>query len=477
MGITARLTDGRTIQLEDRAINSGAEKTVFFTRDRRHVVGFFYGKLADRLERVDRLTRILTKYNPTTGRQGEYWAPYYCWPTGVVDGDRGIPEQFARQHSLVWPVLGVMAPTYRSQFFFTDRLGQRQEKEVKWFTGRKAGALVPESERGSLLTRLQICTRLARAVRRMHFAGLAHSDLSNKNVLIDPKSGDACVIDIDSLVVPGVAPPAVLGTPGYIAPEVLAGRAKPSIDTDKHALAVLIYQILLHRHPLQGKKVHSTRSAEEDETLSMGARALFVEHPTDRSNPSVVPIVTPFARLGPHLEALFIKTFVHGLHVPGRRADAAEWELALYRTLNQIHPLPSGRQWAVVGPGLAFGDPATGERVTAPVPIARYLRDAGDRLIDERQTLTIFHNLVLHVWHTRAGIWPDEHASRVPQGYFSQHGGKWWMVNLTDTPMRVIDGPRIERNGSIELVPGLAVRMTDDALPARVLQFDFLHPQ
>jgi hypothetical protein len=474
--LTARLTDGRTIHLEDRAINSGAEKTVFFTRDRKHVVGFFYGKLADRLERVDRLTRILTKYNPTTGKQGEYWSPYFCWPTGIVDGDRGIPESFARKHSLVWPVLGVMAPVYRSKFFFIDRLGQRQEKEVKWFTGRKAAALVPEGERGTLLTRLQICTRLARAVRRMHFAGLAHSDLSNKNVLIDPKSGDACVIDIDSLVVPGVAPPSVLGTPGYIAPEVLAGKAKPSIETDKHALAVLIYQILLHRHPLQGKKINSTRSAEEDETLSMGARALFVEHPTDRSNPSVVPITVPFSRLGPYLEPLFIKTFVQGLHTPTRRTDAAEWELALYRTLNLLHPTPSGRAWSVVAPGMSLADPASGERLTTPVPIARYLRDAGDRLIDERQSLTVFHNLVLHRWHTHVGVSPDEHADRTPRGYFSQHGGKWWMVNLAESPMRVVDGPAIPRNASIELVHGLTVRMTDDDGPVRVLQFEFLQP-
>jgi hypothetical protein len=475
VSLSARLTDGRTVQLDDRPINSGAEKTVFFTRDRRHVVGFFYGRLADRLERVDRLTRILTKYNPTTGRHGDYWAPYFCWPTGIVDGDRGIPEQFARRHSLVWPVLGVMAPTYRSQFFFTDRLGQRQEKEVKWFTGRKAAALVPEAERGSLLTRLQICTRLARAVRRMHFAGLAHSDLSNKNVLIDPKSGDACVIDIDSLVVPGVAPPSVLGTPGYIAPEVLAGHAKPSIDTDKHALAVLIYQILLHRHPLQGRKVHSTRSAEEDEQLSMGARALFVEHPTDRSNPPVAPIQVPFGRLGPHLEPLVLKAFVHGLHQPARRPDAAEWEVALYRTLNMVHPTPSGRHWCVVSPGQPLVDAASGERIVQPVPIARYLRDTGDRLVDERQSLTVFHNLVLHHWHTRVGVSPDEHADRTPQGYFAQHGGKWWLVNLGEAPMHVVDGPAIPRNSSVELLPGLAIRMGDDA-PARVLRFDLLHP-
>ena len=102
--------------------------------------------------------------------------------------------------------------------------------------------MLPPDERGTFLTYLHVCTKMARATRRMHNAGLAHSDLSNKNVLIDPKGGDACLIDIDSLVVPGIAPPSVMGTPGYIAPEVLANKGQPRIETapeDNHETEVL----------------------------------------------------------------------------------------------------------------------------------------------------------------------------------------------------------------------------------------------
>ena len=92
-------------------------------------------------------------------------------------------------------------------------------------------------------------------MRRLHFAGLAHSDLSHSNVLIDPKHGDACVIDIDFLGCAGIgSAERVLGMPGYIAPEVITGKALPAIETDLHALAVLIYETLLLRHPLQGPK-------------------------------------------------------------------------------------------------------------------------------------------------------------------------------------------------------------------------------
>lgn len=41
--------------------------------------------------------------------------------------------------------------------------------------------------------------------------------------LVDPSSGSSCV-DCDGLVVPGKFPPDVVGTPDFIAPEVLETR-------------------------------------------------------------------------------------------------------------------------------------------------------------------------------------------------------------------------------------------------------------
>jgi hypothetical protein len=472
--LRARTTDGGSIEFSRTALATGGEKVVFLSTDRRYVVGFYHGILRDRAERAERLQRILTRYNPTSGPTGAYWRPYFVWPTAVVDGDPGIPVAFARDWHLTWPVLGVVTPVYREQFFFRDRYGQRQEKEVKWFTGRKAQAFVPAEERGTFLTKLQVVTRLARAVRRMHFAGLAHSDLSNKNVLIDPKGGDAAVIDIDSLVVPGVAPPTVLGTPGYIAPEVLAGHGAPSIATDRHALAVLIHQLLLGRHPLQGKQVHSTRSAEEDERLAMGARALFTEHPLDKGNPPIDPIRVPYTRLGPFLAPLIEKAFVRGLHHPTKRPDAAEWEGALYRTFELLHPSPGGREWMLAGPGVGTQCPWTGAEHRAPIPIAHYAREVDGRRVSESRTLTLFHHLLLHDWHLRQGVTPDEHADRTPRAYVAQHGGRWWLVNVSGAPLRTGDGGTVAHQAALEIAEGVSVRSEAD--DARWLTFGFVAP-
>lgn len=472
---TVRLTDGRVLQIADDPVGTGAEKRVFLTRDKQFAVGFYYGHLSDRRERLDRLTRILTTYNPTLANNGAYWLPYFCWPVGMVDGSTAIPREFAARHQLVWPPLAVVTPTYRDNFYFRDRLGTRQEKEVRWFSGGKASRLVPAEEAGSLLTKLQIGVRLSRAVRRLHMAGLAHADLSNKNVLVDLRGGDACIIDIDSLVVPGIAPPSVLGTPGYIAPEVLGGKGHPSIATDKYALAVLLYEILLQRHPLRGKRVNSTRSAEEDEQLSMGSRALFVEHPTDRRNPPSSVVDVPYSRLGPYIARCFSRTFVDGLHAPDKRADAAEWEVALYRTMQLLYPLPSGR-WTLLAPGLPMASLKGEERVPSPVMLARMMRDTGSGgIVDEGDLLLLWRNLTLHDWHLRPGIAPNERADRTPRAYVAEQGGQLVLVNNADTPWIVTGGGGgervVSRNMSVTASPGLSVRIGEET-PARVLALD-----
>lgn len=64
---------------------------------------------------------------------------------------------------------------------------------------------------------LKVCLMLARAVRRMHMAGLSHSDLGYKNCLIDPTADRFA-----SLILMGWScsqtPPTVVGTPDFIAP-------------------------------------------------------------------------------------------------------------------------------------------------------------------------------------------------------------------------------------------------------------------
>ena len=121
--------------------------------------------------------------------------------------------------------IGLVVPFYDSKFFFSGGPFDKQEKNGKWFASAKLrNKFLPDDQKGTWLTHIHVCIKIARAMRRLHAAGLAHSDLSYNNVLIDPISGNACIIDDDGLVVPGKYPPDVVGTPDFIAPEVMTTR-------------------------------------------------------------------------------------------------------------------------------------------------------------------------------------------------------------------------------------------------------------
>ena len=478
-----KCTDGRTVEFDDSKSMGGGEKLVFFTKDKKEVVCFFFKGLNDRMERRRRLDKIIGSFNPTIGQNGDYWKEHFCWPTHVIDGDSSIPKTFLTQHSLLDPPLAVVAPAYRGTFFFKNRVGSIVEGNGKWFTSEKCRKLVPPDHQGVFLNYLQVCTKMARAMRRMHFAGLAHSDLSNKNVLIAPKHGDACIIDIDSLVVPGIAPPSVIGTPGYIAPEVLENKmmadgkpALPCIETDRHALAVLIYENLLTRHPLQGPKVNSSVSAEEDEKLSKGSKALFIEHSTDRSNHLRPAPKMPVTILGPYLEELIRKAFELGLHDRSKRPAAEQWERALYRTFDIIHPSPDGKNWFVLSPGMPLRCPFTGQKHSQPVPFAQlYSESKPGNFTFEKHHLVIYHNMLLHDWHIHAKTQPGENADRTPKGYCSYHNGRWYLVNTSGEAMQVVNGQSIPNGQSVEILRGVQL-LTSNGSKRRLFVFDFMKP-
>src|SRR5262249_8857180 len=146
-------------------IGEGTEKTVYLTTDRKSVVALYKdAREASDPERQGRLEAIIHKYNPTLdSKEGAYWASLYCWPTAIVKK----------------PTLGLVAPCYPRNFFFPPGPGywSEREKQGKWFSSPRARQHLPKSERGNWLGYLQIVILLARAVARMHRAGLAHSDL------------------------------------------------------------------------------------------------------------------------------------------------------------------------------------------------------------------------------------------------------------------------------------------------------------
>ncbi|MEQ9914110.1 helix-hairpin-helix domain-containing protein [Pectobacterium polaris] len=448
--ISCTTRDGEPVQYVDEIIGSGSMKDVYFSPDKTYVVAFY--KKPQNEQAKERIAMITGRYRQSIFEQagGDYWQDLFCWPTSVVEHQGRI---------------GIVVPTYHSHFFFKygskndDFLGIKgREKEGKWFaSANNQNKFLDPRERGNLLNYLKVCLLLTRAVRRMHAAGLCHSDLSYKNVLVDPEAGHACVIDIDGLVVPGKYPPDVVGTPDFIAPEVVktthlakedANRILPSISTDRHALSVLIYMYLFYRHPLRGGKIHDMDDEMRDESLSMGEKALFIEHPTDRSNavklsqvsPSSLPWADtdkiPYTVLGPYLTPLFEKAFITGLHEPTKRPTADEWETALVKTVDLIQPCQNAaceQKWYVFSGKTQPSCPYCGTLYKGKLPILNLYssRTTGSYRPDDHR-LMVWNGQSLYVWHVNRLIAPNERTTAEQKkrvGYFVFHNDQWWLVN------------------------------------------------
>ncbi|GLH94977.1 serine/threonine-protein kinase [Phytohabitans aurantiacus] len=111
---------------------------------------------------------------------------------------------------------------------------------------------LPPSEAAAILT------GVAAALVEAHRQGIVHRDLKPDNVLLgqpegsDPQArltdfGVARIVDSPGLTTTG----ALVGTPNYLAPEVIDG-GEPTPATDVYAFGVLLYELLVGRPPYAG---------------------------------------------------------------------------------------------------------------------------------------------------------------------------------------------------------------------------------
>ena len=473
------IINGATYQYVDNGEpKSGTAKNVYFSPDKKYVVAIFKEK--QDFNQKERLKKITSDYlNRIKNNEGGdyYLDEIYRWPTDVVETNGKV---------------GIIVPIYNSKFFFkkgysNQDLIKGEEKNGKWFAGAKFRnkqfpLSLDHTELGKWLNYFQVCINLSRGVKKMHQMGLSHSDLSYNNVLIDPQTGSACMIDLDGLVVPGLFPAEVIGTADFIAPEVLAtkhlsktdpNRKLPNRLTDLHALACLIYMYLLHRHPLKGGKVHDL-DTEKDDLLSMGEKALFIEHPTNLSNRPKLNQISkwdvywadvaklPYTITGPYLKPLFDKVFIDGLHNPMQRPTAEEWEIALQKTTDLIQTCSNTsceQKWYVFDNTNTPKCPFCGTKHQGTLPVLDlYYQFKPSVWKPENHRLMVYNNQYLFQWHVNRNLARNERLTaqqKVPVGYFTFHNNKWVFVNQQLTSLvDKTENKDIPINSMVELTDG-----------------------
>ena len=190
--------------------------------------------------------------------------------------------------------------------------------------------------------------QLADSFFRLHADGLCYRDISFGNVFFDPQTGEILVCDNDNVTENRSSYCGILGTPDFMAPEIVRGDALPSRQTDLYSLAVLLFYMFHVSHPLLGRKVLAIRCWDLPARMKLcGSEPVFIFDPQDQSNAAVDRNDDPSGEAGGNaiqywtfypqiLRDTFTKAFTLGLRDPDARVMEGEWRSVLSRLRDAI---------------------------------------------------------------------------------------------------------------------------------------------
>lgn len=180
---------------------------------------------------------------------------------------------------------------------------------------------------------------IAKAFGALAIDNLSYCDISGNNILIKVNSKEASVrmIDIDNIYIAGSNKASVLGTPRYIAPEVICKAKNPDVISDNYSLAVIIFELLRVGHPYVSDEI--AEGTPDDEDAAYAGKAEYV---TDNNSTNMLPTDIAFTD---KLKELFKRCFVEGKKNRMERPSAKEFEYALLEASNKVIKCPSCGAW------------------------------------------------------------------------------------------------------------------------------------
>ena len=183
---------------------------------------------------------------------------------------------------------------------------------------------------------------IAKAFGELERSNLSYCDISGNNILVQidkavSKSVSIKMIDVDNIYVAGKGAASVLGTPRYIAPEVISRQKNPDVLSDNYSLAVLLFELLRVGHPYISDDILD--GTPEDEEAALAGKYDYVN---DENSTNMLPADIV---LTDKLKVLFEKCFVKGKKNRIERPSAKEFEFALLEASNKVIKCPSCGAW------------------------------------------------------------------------------------------------------------------------------------
>jgi serine/threonine protein kinase len=223
------------------------------------------------------------------GGQGEVYkgaiaensvAVKWYFPAQATDAQRTaltyLVQRGSPNHKFLWPISIMSSPDIRG-FGYVMPLRDCRYKSIV--------DLMKQRVEPSFWTLATAGFELADSFFQLHSKGLCYRDISFGNVFFDPQTGEVLICDNDNVTINGQNICGVLGTPRFMAPEVVRGEIRPCTQTDLYSLSVLLFYLLMVHHPLEGKQESSIKCFDQPAMNKLyGTNPIFVFDPQNDSN-------------------------------------------------------------------------------------------------------------------------------------------------------------------------------------------------
>lgn len=208
---------------------------------------------------------------------------------------------------------------------------------------RKGNPAIKEKVKfASLDIMLTAAINIVKAFRALHLTGKSYQDLNDGGFFINTQTGDVLVCDCDN-VAPDGQNFGIGGMPGFMAPEVVRGVAKPGVLTDRYSLAVVLFKLFFRGDPLEGSKVlKCVVLTEENDLIHYGKDPVFIYDPNNTSNRPVRGVHDNVIRLWliypEFIRQAFTMSFTYGIQEPNARIIEKNWvQMLIQLKLDIVH--------------------------------------------------------------------------------------------------------------------------------------------
>lgn len=372
-------------------------------------------------------------------RRGRPSHPAFVWPLDLVSSDRvpGFGYTMPLLEHRFTPLMSMLAGQTPPSFRATAAIGRE----------------------------------LAGAFQALHRSGLCFQDVAGAHVLADQEACEVAITGAHSFGVDGQQTQ-IFGSALFLAPELLRGEAFPSATSDLHSLAVILFYLLMHGHPLFGIRtdpVYGPESATytpKGQTDIFGVHPLFIFDPDDRSNrPLPDEIVSAWWPVYPqYIRDLFTRAFTTGLHDASLHGRVLEgvWR----RALLSLHDCVS--TCANCGASVCYDLDQPGQRCwhcSKILPPPATLKVPGGTLVLSEGAIVSSHHLYKDRDYRSACATIEQHP---------EQPGSVVLRNLTDTTWTVVpEGKEPNQAGPGQYLPVRPMQINFGKVQGRIVYSEF----